>query len=82
MVDCSICQLKSTDTCMSCFHGDLFERAIAPTKTSVSYGKELWKSNEYCGHCGYWNNYALSQRQFYCIRCGGLNVRNIENFVD
>ena len=39
-------------------------------KISVRDGKE------YCGHCGYLCDYARGYKKFYCIRCGGLNLRS------
>ena len=44
-----------------------------PKKISVSNGKE------YCGHCGYLCEYARGYKKFYCIRCGGLNLRSWKN---
>ena len=69
MVDCNICKHKE-DCCVGCKHGELFERknVSEPKKISVSNG------HEYCGHCGYLCEYARGYKQFYCIRCGGLNL--------
>ena len=74
MLDCTICK-HFTDTDCVCRHGEKFERAIIsePKKISVRQGLE------YCGHCGYESQYANGYKQFYCIRCGGLNLRNWEN---
>lgn len=69
MIDCNICKHKD---CTECKHGELFERnnVSEPKKISVSYGIE------YCGHCGYLCEYARGYKKFYCIRCGGLNLRS------
>ena len=71
MIDCNICKHKE-DYCIECKHGELFERknVSEPKKISVSNGKE------YCGHCGYLSEYARGYKKFYCIRCGGLNLRS------
>jgi hypothetical protein len=71
MIDCNICKHKE-DYCIGCKHGELFERnnVPEPKKISVSNG------NEYCGHCGYLCDYARRYKKFYCIRCGGLNLRS------
>lgn len=71
MVDCNICKNKD-DTQCNCRHGELFERAIIsePKKISLNH------SAEYCGHCGYNAHYAQGYKRFYCIRCGGLNLRS------
>lgn len=70
MIDCNICKHKE-DYCTECKNGELFERknVSEPKKISVSNGKE------YCGHCGYLCEYARGYKKFYCIRCGGLNLR-------
>lgn len=76
MVDCNICKHKEDyDYCTECKHGELFERknVSEPKKISVSNGKE------YCGHCGYLCEYARGYKKFYCIRCGGLNLRSWKN---
>ena len=74
MIDCNICKHKD-DYCIECKHGELFERnnVSEPRKISASNGKE------YCGHCGYLYEYARGYKKFYCIRCGGLNLRNWKN---
>jgi hypothetical protein len=74
MIDCNICKHKE-DYCIECKHGELFERKSVsePKKISVSNGKE------YCGHCGYLSEYARGYKKFYCIRCGGLNLRSWKN---
>lgn len=74
MIDCNICKYKN-DYCIECKNGELFERANVsePKKISVSNG------NEYCGHCGYLCDYARGYKKFYCIRCGGLNLRSWKN---
>jgi hypothetical protein len=71
MIDCNICKHKE-NYCIECKHGELFERknVSEPKKISVSNG------NEYCGHCGYLCDYAGGYKKFYCIRCGGLNLRS------
>lgn len=63
------------DYCTECKHGELFERknVSEPKQISVSNG------NEYCGHCGYLCEYARGYKRFYCIRCGGLNLRSWKN---
>lgn len=76
MIDCNICKHKKDyDYCTECKHGELFERknVSEPKKISVSNGKE------YCGHCGYLSEYARGYKKFYCIRCGGLNLRSWKN---
>lgn len=72
MIDCNICKHKD---CIECKHGELFERknVSEPKKISASNGKE------YCGHCGYLCEYARGYKKFYCIRCGGLNLRSWKN---
>lgn len=74
MIDCNICKHKE-DCCIECKHGELFERdnVSEPKQISVS------KGNEYCGHCGYLCEYAKGYKKFYCIRCGGLNLRSWKN---
>lgn len=74
MIDCNICKHKE-DYCTECKNGELFERknVSEPKKISVSNGKE------YCGHCGYLCEYARGYKKFYCIRCGGLNLRSWKN---
>lgn len=74
MIDCNICKHKE-DCCIECKHGELFERGNVsePKQISVSNG------NEYCGHCGYLCEYAKGYKKFYCIRCGGLNLRSWKN---
>ena len=75
MIDCNICKNKdNNDVCMDCRHGELFERNVVsePKKISVSNGKD------YCGHCGYISDYARGYDRFYCLRCGGLNLRKWE----
>ncbi len=71
MIDCNSCRNKE-NYCIKCKHGELFERknASKPKKISVRDGKE------YCGHCGYLCDYARGYKKFYCIRCGGLNLRS------
>lgn len=73
MVDCNICKHRE-DHCIECKHGELFERnnVSEPKQISVSHG------SEYCGHCGYSCEYATGYKKFYCIRCGGLNLRGWE----
>lgn len=76
MIDCNICKHKDKEGyCIECKHGELFERknVSEPKKISVSNGKE------YCGHCGYLCEYARGYKRFYCIRCGGLNLRSWKN---
>lgn len=76
MIDCNICKHKDKESyCIECKHGKLFERknVSEPKKISVSNGKE------YCGHCGYLSEYARGYKKFYCIRCGGLNLRSWKN---
>jgi hypothetical protein len=77
MIDCNICKYKEDyGYCIDCRHGELFERknVSEPKKISVgSYGRE------YCGHCGYLCEYARGYKKFYCIRCGGLNLRSQKN---
>lgn len=51
----------------SCSRGEMCQNL---KKISVSSG------NEYCGHCGYLCEYARGYKKFYCIRCGGLNLRS------
>lgn len=69
--------IRDLNTCwiIECKHGELFERknVSEPQKISVSNGKE------YCGHCGYLSEYARGYKKFYCIRCGGLNLRSWKN---
>lgn len=74
MIDCNICKHKG-DCCIECKHGELFERdnVSEPKRILVSNGKE------YCGHCGYLCEYAREYKKFYCIRCGGLNLRSWKN---
>lgn len=76
MVDCKICRNNDNeDVCRDCRHGEMFERNIIsePMKISMNSGAE------YCGHCGYNSHYAKGYKRFYCIRCGGLNLRSWEN---
>ena len=72
MLDCNICKNKiNGDMCIECKHGELFERNVLsePKKISINEG------TDYCGHCGYLSDYAKGYKRFYCIRCGGLNLR-------
>lgn len=50
-------------------------------RNNVSGSKKVSVSNgrEYCGHCGYLCEYARGYKKFYCIRCGGLNLRSWKN---
>ena len=76
MIDCNICKHKDKEGyCIKCKHAELFERnnVSEHKKISVSNGKE------YCGHCGYLCEYARGYKKFYCIRCGGLNLRSWKN---
>ena len=34
------------------------------------------QEGEYRGHCSYLCEYVREYKKFYCIRCGGLNLRN------
>ena len=75
MIDCNICKNKNNnEVCTDCIHGELFERNVVsePKKISVRNGKD------YCGHCGYISDYARGYDRFYCLRCGGLNLRKLE----
>lgn len=73
MLDCNICKNKGNeDVCRNCMHGELFERNVIsePKKSLIREGLE------YCSHCGFLSNYAYKYSKFYCIRCGGLNLRS------
>lgn len=78
MIDCNICKYEDKEgyCTQDCKHGELFERnnVSEPKKISASNGKE------YCGHCGYLSEYARGYKKFYCIRCGGLNLRSWQSF--
>lgn len=83
MIDCAFCKsnndFSETSSCNNCRHGENFERVIIsePVRIKIRDGVE------YCGHCGYISDYAKGYAKFYCIRCGGLNLRswsNNENF--
>ena len=71
MIDCNICKNLNGEACSSCIHGEMFERNVIsePRKIILSHDRE------YCGHCGYISHYAKGYKRFYCIRCGGLNLR-------
>ena len=49
------------------------DKQIGKKLESVSNGKE------YYGHCCYLCEYTRGYKQFYCIRCGGLNLRSLKN---
>lgn len=73
MLDCNICKNKGNeDVCRNCMHGELFERNVISESKKILLREGL----EYCGHCGLLSNYAIEYRKFYCIRCGGLNLRS------
>lgn len=57
--------------CSECKNGELFERANVSEHKKISFSN----GKEYCGHCGYLCEYAKGIKKFYCIRCGGLNLR-------
>ena len=73
MIDCNICKYKEDyGYCIDCKHGELFERKNVSEPKKTSFGSN---GREYCGHCGYLCEYARGYKKFYCIRCGGLNLR-------
>ena len=71
MINCDICKYKDAISC-DCRHGENFERVVIeePQKVHIRNGVE------YCAHCGFIADYAKGYKKFYCIRCGGLNIRN------
>lgn len=85
MVNCDICANQNSETCRQCRFGDFFERTEVSDKVSVVFRPDSvmsWGTSEFCGHCGYPCNYASCYRQFYCVKCGGLNIRTIDDFED
>lgn len=84
MVDCSICLNKDSSKCDGCRFGAFFERTVVSDKLPIAINTNpmFFGSYELCGHCGFPCDYASCFRQFYCVKCGGLNTRTISEFED
>lgn len=77
MIHCEECKYNEEyKYCTSCNHGELFERRKLSAPKKITHGIS---GKEYCAHCGYSCDYASRYKKFYCIRCGGLNLRSCTN---
>lgn len=77
MIHCEECKYSEEyKYCTNCSHGELFERRKLSEPKKITHGIS---GKEYCAHCGYLCDYARRYRKFYCIRCGGLNLRSCTN---